>query len=222
MALINSLIPGKGEGEDYDARLLLLSVKNADKTLKATDATYIQRLEMMRLLAGHVRPSSANVAIGITNQPTFVAKSASLLSFLRPCVPETPLFELSFIVGMDTLERLVAPRYYTSEESMMESLNRFLSPQCDNSIVVCARRNVGNEGDDAGAAEDTLKPAREFIQTGRIKLMDIGADESTFSSTNVRKLVKELGVGEEGRKVWGKFVVPSVAEFIVDEKLYVE
>ena len=40
--------------EDYDARLLLLSIRNADKILKTSDASYSQRLEMMYLLAHEV------------------------------------------------------------------------------------------------------------------------------------------------------------------------
>lgn len=37
--------------DDYDARLLLLSVRNVDKTLKPGDATFVQRVEMMSQLA---------------------------------------------------------------------------------------------------------------------------------------------------------------------------
>jgi nicotinamide-nucleotide adenylyltransferase len=253
------------EEKDYDARVLLLSVKNADKTLKPTDATYIQRLEMMHLLAGHVsRPAhsdyaphstaaSANVAIGIVNEPTFVGKSTSILSFLNDrldsfstnvttaestasitsvytTIPK-PRFELSFIVGMDTLKRLVAPRYYGSEESMAVSLNRFLSPEEDSSVIVCARRNTQPSTFTPTATsslittttvDDVPESAKRFIGSGRIKLIDIGAEESTYSSTNVRNTVKELGVNEVGRQVWGKFVVPNVVDYIAKEGLYSE
>ncbi|RDX57078.1 Nucleotidylyl transferase [Lentinus brumalis] len=86
---------------DFDARLLLLSVRNADKQLKPGDATYEQRMEMMVLLAqdlAHTRSrtlhaaqtspqeSSAhepNIAVAIIDEPTFVGKSALLLDFLR-------------------------------------------------------------------------------------------------------------------------------------------
>lgn len=246
LALINASIPSsdyiEGVKADYDARLLLLSVKNADKVLKATDATYIQRLQMMYLLSRHIRSStspnldSANVAIGITNEPTFVRKSTCLLSFLRNRIAsllstETPQLELAFIIGMDTLERLVAPRYYDSEKSMLASLNRFLSPEEDNSVVVCARRNLatftsvaskGVENVDEDGIQDCLKPARRFIHSGRIKFTDIGADESTFSSTTVRNFVREFGITEQGKKLWGRFVIQSVAEFIVSKRLYLD
>jgi len=127
---------------------------------------------------------------------------------------------------MDTLERLVAPRYYDSEKSMLASLDRFLSPEEDNSVIVCARRNLATSGKKGveSVGEDgiqvSLKPARRFIHSGRIKFMDIGTDESTFSSTTVRSFVREYGISEQGRKLWGRFVVQSIAEFIVSERLY--
>ena len=86
---------------DFDARLLLLSVRNADKQLKPGDATYEQRMEMMVLLAQdlarthsrdlHAAQSTplestmheSNVAVAIIDEPTFVGKSALLLDFLR-------------------------------------------------------------------------------------------------------------------------------------------
>ncbi|KXN80690.1 hypothetical protein AN958_08366 [Leucoagaricus sp. SymC.cos] len=274
LALINASRPSDSstsidaEESDYDARLLLLSVKNVDKTLKSTDATYVQRLEMMHHLTQYIHcksspsapvPSAspapdqiANMAIGIINEPTFVGKSTVLLAFLQNRVTEfsTSLFpnssattsntahdvhfELSFNVGMDTLERLVAPRYYASEEAMTASLRHFLSPLEENSLVICARRNLTSspssstavkvgDGTTADAdANDALKPAREFIETGRIKLIDIGADESTYSSTAVRTMAKKLGLDEDGRKAWGRFVVPSIEDYIVSEGLYVE
>lgn len=145
-------------GGDYDAKLLLLSVRNADKSLKAGDATYIQRLEMMALLAKDIKHYSseggsggspiaevdANIAMAIIDEPTFVGKSSSLLEFLRQrysslmsgrehisqSPPETlPMTQLTFLVGFDTLERLFAPRYYgDSEAQMLTSLRQLLSP----------------------------------------------------------------------------------------------
>ena len=71
---------------DYDAKLLLLSVRNADKLLQDGDATLSQRIEMMSLLAAkilHDDPNSPpNVAVGLVNEPTFIAKSSVLQNFL--------------------------------------------------------------------------------------------------------------------------------------------
>ncbi|KAG6373400.1 hypothetical protein JVT61DRAFT_6549 [Boletus reticuloceps] len=89
-----SLAPS-APAESYDARMLLLSVRNADKVLKPGDATFVQRLEMMRLLSHDMRSIetsessggfpqiSDNVAIAIVDEPTFVGKSTVLLHFLK-------------------------------------------------------------------------------------------------------------------------------------------
>ncbi|KAI0783945.1 hypothetical protein BC629DRAFT_1628786 [Irpex lacteus] len=71
---------------DFDARLLLLSVRNADKGLKPTDATYVQRLEMMIRLARDIYSPvpqgehNANTAVAIIDEPTFVGRPESLLT----------------------------------------------------------------------------------------------------------------------------------------------
>ncbi|KAG8861531.1 hypothetical protein FRB91_006239 [Serendipita sp. 411] len=95
---------GPEDNRGHDAHLLLLSVTNADKRLKAGDATYEQRLEMMYLTAkemeeraaierskrsdgesegseaGTVMSSSSlgNVAVAAIDEPTFVGKSQKL------------------------------------------------------------------------------------------------------------------------------------------------
>ena len=88
------------DSADYDAKLLLLSVRNADKQLAPGDAAHAQRLEMMFLLARDILrvPAAAaacstvgasspqphdNVAVAIIDEPTFVGKSTVLLSYLR-------------------------------------------------------------------------------------------------------------------------------------------
>lgn len=232
----------------YDAKLLLLSVKNADKTLKPGDATYLQRLDMMALLLNHIRPDNptgcitssleeelnANVAIAIIDEPTFVGKSATLLAHLRDrlTAAQQQEVELSFLVGMDTLERLFSPRYYASEEAMISSLRKFFSPgpEGDNSRIVCARRaslpvsqssssSLSNQFN--GNQELTL--AQEFINSRRILIIDMGDELSTYSSTSVRRAVSSLGTvdhDQNGASAWRKLVTKDVADYIVRERLY--
>ena len=73
------------EMSSYDARMLLLSVTNADKKLKHGDATYQERLEMMVLLAQEMKSSqddalslSFNICVAAIDEPTFVGKSRKL------------------------------------------------------------------------------------------------------------------------------------------------
>jgi nicotinamide-nucleotide adenylyltransferase len=166
LALINAPRPPEfdSEGDEYDAKLLLLSVRNADKSLKPGDATYEQRVEMMTLMTkdaitrnGHTN----NVAVGLIDEPTFVGKSDILRRFLLSArlpqlqvqhaakVPEE--VELTFLLGFDTLERLFSPRYYTppqpstisAEENMLKALHTFLSSSPSDghsSRIVCGRR----------------------------------------------------------------------------------
>ncbi|KAF9065095.1 hypothetical protein BDP27DRAFT_1332500 [Rhodocollybia butyracea] len=144
------------EGSEYDAKLLLLSVRNADKQLKSGDATYVQRVEMMIELAkdlqeSHCSTSAGNVcsvrcpsvAVAIIDEPTFVGKSRLLQAFLREKLqnqPSPPETQLTFLLGYDTLERLFAPKYYgSSEEKMYRALRG--DNHGDNSRVICARRS---------------------------------------------------------------------------------
>ena len=85
LALANAPNP-HSPASDYDAKLLLLSVRNADKLFQEGDATFCQRVEMMSLLATRIHhnnlSSSPNIAVGLVNEPTFIAKSSTLHGFL--------------------------------------------------------------------------------------------------------------------------------------------
>lgn len=85
LALANAANPFSPTS-DHDAKLLLLSVKNADKTIQEGDATLSQRVEMMSLLATRIHHDSlsppSNVAVCLVNEPTFTAKSLVLRRFL--------------------------------------------------------------------------------------------------------------------------------------------
>lgn len=237
----------------YDATLLLLSVRNADKQLAPGDASYVQRLEMMILLAQDIvlgrgrlvnndTPGLTreydNVAVAIIDEPTFVGKSRSLLQFLRhhlsrlfeasagvvpsPADNDTPatmlrtvLPRLAFLVGVDTLERLFAPRYYMSEDAMLAALRNFFSSDGDNARVVCARRNL-SEAMRKEVEDDDIVPgaAQEFVGTNHVTLIDIGDFEKTISSTKNRLSLKT------GDSVWRSMVHPSVAEYILEHGLY--
>lgn len=242
---------------DFDARLLLLSVRNADKALKPHDATYAQRLEMMVLLAKDVAPSQShnpsasatasteaspvadpNVAVAIIDEPTFVGKSRVLNTFLRTRLaalargdsadtpghasPPTPLPfsvsppELTFVVGTDTLERILAARYYASEADMRAALRRFLSPAGDGARLVCARRVTPGAREADGERERRVDAlVREYVEPGRVHMVDIGEAVESFSSSEVRQRVAH------GDPLWTQMVTASIAEYIKREELYV-
>ena len=233
----------------FHAKLLLLSVRNADKLLKPSDATHAQRLDMMILLAKDLssapsgdgqsgltsqqpdQSEDANVAVAIIDEPTFVGKSSVLLASLQerishlspalssetqPLAPHIgPKPSLTFLVGMDTLDRLFSSRYYSSEESMRASLRHFLSPEGDNSRVICARR-LGMKEDPVVVEERTLRAAQEFVDSQRIALIDIEERLAEFSSSEVRDKINAA----IGQTVWSTMVTSSIAEYIVTKGLY--
>lgn len=250
-ALINSRRPQEWcenqteGGGGYDAKLLLLSVKNADKTLKPGDATYLQRLEMMSLLTETIRPNTetstpstslananttfTNVAIAIIDEPNFVGKSAVLLAFLKRRLsqlnvrPSTNI-ELTFLVGMDTLKRLFSPHYYSSEVRMTELLRQFLSPspQGDNSRVVAAERSSMVSISPQGLEAKPFVLLKEYERLKRIAVINIDENLSTCSSSAVRDALAQGGstFGFESEVVWRKFVTAEIADYITEQRLY--
>lgn len=220
---------GSQESIDYDSKLLLLSVKNADKVLKPGDASYLQRLEMMSLLTQ--RMSTTNVAIAITNEPTFVGKSEALSAFLEQKLASSstqppPTFELTFLVGLDTLDRLFSPRYYPSEANMKASLQKFLSstPDGDNSRIICARRTFipPITSQSTMETQKISALANHYLDSGRIAIVDIGKELSTYSSSDVRSAIAQdrPTPGDETKPHWHDCVTTEIAKYIVEEQLY--
>lgn len=213
-ALITSANPFSTTS-DYDAKLLLLSVRNADKQLKPGDANHVQRLEMMTILAKDLEP---NTAVAIIDEPTFIAKSKSLRSFLHDHISNLTsntnhgiTSQLTFLVGFDTLERILAPRYYASEEEMYRALRTFFSQDGDNSRMVCARRPSLA---DPNSESSTIAAAKEFSDSGRLAFIDIG-DTEIISSSNIRRQIATNDIAK-----WEEATIPTLAQYIVDRHLY--
>ncbi|KAG1852999.1 Nucleotidylyl transferase [Suillus tomentosus] len=230
----------------YDAKLLLLSVRNADKALKSGDATYEQRLEMMYLLSKDMSASvsksefaHANVAIAIVDEPTFVGKAVLLRQFLHARIlgmypPATALDRMAispasdeisipnprlvFLLGFDTLIRLLSPRYYASEVAMMDALRLFFSPAGDDCYVVCARRKLVEMEHTVQEEVEakTLSVAKEFVESERVALISLGTDsvDEQTSSSQVRTKVSLKD------KTWKRLVTPSIADYIIQNSLY--
>jgi nicotinamide-nucleotide adenylyltransferase len=154
----------------------------------------------------------------------------ALLAFLNQKFASSPSqtspnIELTFLVGSDTLDRLFSPRYYPSETNMRESLQKFLSstPEGDNSRVVCARRIfrpiASQPSVETQKASDLMK---HYLDSGRIAIVHIGEELSTYSSSAVRSAIAqdELIPGDETRPLWHDFVTTEIAKHIVEEQLY--
>lgn len=245
LALANSLPPPAEE--PYDARILLLSVRNADKVLKPGDATFVQRLEMMRLLSHDVRYTDTvesgseslqmggNVAVAIIDEPTFVGKSTLLLRFLctrlaavvestnspdiifdkKPCPFPSP--KLTFLLGFDTLVRLFSPKYYPSELAMDQMLRKLLSSDQEDCRIVCAyRRSVSVDETFRETQAETSVAAHEFTTSDRIAFIDIGTEEQTYSSSEVRAKI----AARDGS--WRRLVTEAVAQYIIQQGIHAQ
>ncbi|KAL0579593.1 hypothetical protein V5O48_002431 [Marasmius crinis-equi] len=237
-------------GRDYDAKLLLLSVRNADKQLKSTDATYTQRLEMMMKLAEEVTAQGKdekehseheNVAVAIIDEPTFVGKSSLLQRFLRERTSSQTEFRLTFLLGFDTLERFFAPRYYTNGppsddkealSKMYSALEGFFAPNRDGSRIVCARRSPSSypQSIPPPNAEGSSSPDPAIPQS----LASVVHDFLTSRSLPT-ELVKMIDIGEDvwavsssdvrnailkGDSKWKTMVPSTVKSFVEAENLY--
>ncbi|KAF9532473.1 hypothetical protein CPB83DRAFT_846849 [Crepidotus variabilis] len=231
--------------EEYDANLLLLSVKNVDKSLKAGDATYVQRLEMMTLLAHRIpsvtfdgpipeeaepKPVTSNVAIAVTDQPTFVGKSSVLSQFLTERLstlgegPETSRPELTFLLGLDTLERLFSLRYYPSDSAMACSLRKFLSPYPgDNCRIVSANRVfISSIPSPEDWAIESRSLREDLEKSGRIATINLDQQLSTYSSSAVRESLAKGDLSSSGNEslIWKDLVTSEVARYIQEHRLY--
>jgi len=199
----------------------LLSVRNADKIPREGDATLFQRVEMMSLLAPRIHhnglSSPPNVAVGLVNEPTFVSKSSALRRFLDDHLAKLtsgPLraisVQLTFLMGSDTLERVLAPRYYPSEDEMHRLLGIFLSQEGDNAQIVCSRR--ADDGKDRKT--ESLPTTNFYLETGRVAFIDIGEREMTLSSSALRTQCRD------GVQSWSTATTAEVCKYIVDNRLY--
>lgn len=108
----------------FDSALLLFSTVNADKQLSG--ASVVQRVQMMELVSDEL------VTVGCTRYGRFIDKATAI----RSQFPET---ELYFILGYDTMVRLLDQKYY--ETTVQEALQPFF--QCCR--LICADREPLDE-----------------------------------------------------------------------------
>lgn len=105
--------------------LLLLSVKNVDKA--PVPASFEHRLNMMYLMAQYMEQNlHVDVSIGLTSHAKFVDKAVSVNQHLKSLFPDNYLaMKLTFLVGFDTLIRILDPKYYLPDK-LLDSLNDFM------------------------------------------------------------------------------------------------
>ncbi|KAK9456100.1 hypothetical protein V1511DRAFT_532829 [Dipodascopsis uninucleata] len=199
--------------------VFMLAVQNADKAFGP--AALCHRVAMMELLGKSLRYTVDDVettpefALIVTKHARFVDKASAI------CEKFGPQLEQVYVVGYDTLIRLLDPKYY--QTTVAEALSKFMA----TSKVICFAR----PGDNWGSVREQLKlvndiksgslepevpskwAARIFIYTVDDEVNELNG----ISSTTVRNAVKT--------KKWDivKDQVPAnVMEYIKSEHLYLE
>ena len=194
----------------YTTRLLLFSLRNVDKSLKSTDASLLQRFEMMTFLADRVeRNTGQGVGIGLLNEPTFAGKADIVQDWLKREKGINHV-QMSFLMGTDTLIRCFVPRYYP--KGMRETMDPFFK----TCYVVSAQR--GEDATSRGVEEGVLEgpEVQDWVAQGRIRLSgSFKEGRQDISSTSVRSAIKE---GED----LGDLVSEEIEEYIRTEGLYTQ
>ncbi|KAG5420656.1 hypothetical protein I9W82_002537 [Candida metapsilosis] len=199
--------------------LLLLSVQNADKYHPQPES-FDQRLELIHLMADHIAANiPITVAIGLTKQAMFVNKSLSILDYLDAQEKKTikPEFKLTFLIGFDTLIRILNPKYYLPDK-LSVSLEHFMKM----TDLVCLTRHsetVTINQQSVYVKEISLGQHEEIPShwsKNIFLLRNMNEEVATFSSSGIRKEILS------GDPSWKNQVLPEVAKYIEENNLYKE
>ncbi|VEU24342.1 DEKNAAC105643 [Brettanomyces naardenensis] len=196
--------------------LLLLSLNNADKK-QADLSSYVHRLEMVKLLAGHISDDyGLACAIGLTDKSLFVDKMHAIGEGLKREFPTRyNAINMTFLLGFDTLVRLLDSKYYEGN-----SLEETLGPFFDRSSCFVLSRD-GKE-----YSQQYQKEYVEKIRSGKFDgqippswadhIFIVSGDDSllSVSSSEVRALA---GKGDDN---WERYTFADIAEYIKSKGLY--
>jgi nicotinate (nicotinamide) nucleotide adenylyltransferase len=176
----------------FDEILVVLDIRAMDKRL--VGANIEDRVIMLKMLF----QEDPEVSIGLSNQGLFVEK----LKPLRDLYP-SPI-EFTFIVGFDTILRVMDKRYYYNRKRSLDELfgqSRFL---------------VANRGDqEREAFEKLFNKRRNERYRERISFFGLPEEFSSISSSFVRKKIAE------GQPV-DDFIPKKILRFIEKAGLYTE
>lgn len=199
--------------------LLLLATKNADKAPPSA-SKLTQRLGMMTIFAEEIGAATNTIVdVGVIKKPYFHEKAPAIAQS-GEYPPSTPHV---YLIGFDTLIRLLNPKYYHPANNLSP-----LSALFSRATRLRVSKRVSGAPfpvDDAAAGQGAyMKTLAHRFESGggkkewaeRIEFVDgMNNDEAeALSSTRVRDAVR----GEE----WGdvkRMVTPRVAEWVRKEGL---
>lgn len=199
------------------ALVLMLSVKNADKV--TPDISSLEhRLYMMYLMARFFHQSfEIDVSIALTTHAKFVDKSVAMTKYLHDNLPDSAhVPETSFLVGFDTLQRILDPKYYLPDK-LSDRLAEFMQ----STKIFCLTRpeNVEAFNEQMEFVHNLRKGALVHVpgawsKSVHVQSLDTDRDRmGQVSSSKIRKAY-ELGAPEDVP------VIPEIREYIVKHGLY--
>lgn len=211
--------------------LLLLAVKNADKLPQP--ASLEHRLSMMEMFCSDLllnipenQKENLIIDIGIISNPYFVDKIDTIeLSGLYP-----PNMEHIYLIGFDTLARIMNPRYYPPNHTLERlqlclTKHRFLVLYRPGDRFGSKSEQDAFLADIANGSLDAIAGQRDWVREGRIKFYEVSNcinsdDGNVISSTKVRDIIKQRD--EKLIKTsLGKLLTPQVREWIECNRLYI-
>jgi nicotinamide-nucleotide adenylyltransferase len=185
-------------------RLLLLAKNNADKPV--VGASLPQRLQMMELIAR--ADGDGATLCGVTAHPLFVDKASALRSL---CGQDAPIY---LLVGLDTWERIVDPRYYADGGRDVALASLFRSVE----VVVTSRDPVGASASTVDIAQQeamVLGSLPTAISAGRLHFMRNDQAMAALSSSEAR------GAFAANDRPAALRVVPEcIHAYLTENKLY--
>ena len=177
---------------NLDEMLVLLDVQAMDKSIIGAG------LEDRVLMLERVFQRDLKVSIGVSNRGLFVEK----LKPLRAVYPSPVVF--TFIVGFDTIVRVMDKRYYSNRD---KTLGRLFG-QCE--FLVANREGKEKHSFEKFLSREENRPYRD-----KVSFITLPSRFSHVSSSLIRKNF------QDGKPV--KEWVPSlVLRFIMKRKLYIE
>lgn len=171
-----------------DEVVIMVDLQHADKLPE--EATLPERIEMVRRNFEGIKP----ISIAIVEKGLFVEKVKILKSFYGG--------EITFLTGMDAMERILDPSFYRDPHSDWKYL-------FENSRFIVAERGEMDEEWLKGVFRS--RGLERWLE--KILIIKTPPDVKEISSTEIRRRIKR-------KEDTASLLHPSVEEFIMERKIY--
>ncbi|KAI8845491.1 hypothetical protein BC829DRAFT_434836 [Chytridium lagenaria] len=166
----------------FSSLIILHAVSNADKP-ETDPMDLLHRVNMMFRMASDLK-SNVSVIVGLTTAARFIDKAKSLRDVLFSTATSFEMPRLHWVMGYDTVTRLLHPKYYTTpttpstrEDTVLSALAPMFDPETGaNGVLVLFDRIVPAGGIGAGDTLDhylaTDPTAAKLVEMGRVKVVE--------------------------------------------------